>query len=288
MSAETAPEHSAGDLEVELAYDVCALPLVRRLGALLDRDPDTFVEGAPLPRGWHVILFNVPTLQSKLRPDGAAELGVTLPELGLPRLMMGGRQIKFTGEIPIGQRVTRESRLGGISEKNGRSGRFAVVEIEHSLRTEGTSVPALIETTSYILREASGAPASSRDQPVTKLPEIDRGKVIAQRMLVPDEPMLFRYSSVTDNPHRIHYDLPYAQDIEGFSALPVNGTIPSMLLLEMFREATGREPVRLETRNLAPMYCGEEMHLSVIAEAEGWELHARNQQGSLCVRAEAW
>lgn len=284
------------DERPEIAFDICALPLVRRLSALLDRDPGAFVDGAPLPHGWHVIMFNVPTRQSRLRPDGATELGVTLPDLGLPRLMMGGRRIDFTGEIPIGGHVRRESRLLGIAEKTGRSGRFALVEIEHRLLADNAAAPALIETTSYILRDASDAPAgaapasnaSADIAPPTPAGSAPTGKVIAERIVVPDEPMLFRYSSVTDNPHRIHYDLPYAQKVEGFPSLLVNGTIPSMLLLEMFRETTGREPAQLESRNIAPMYCGREMNLSVVEEDEGWVLLARNQEGALCMRARAW
>ena len=90
------------DTGLRLAHDVCALPLAHRLAALLDRDPDDLREGDPLPCGWHAMLFNAPTRQSDLRADGAADLGVTLPDIGLPRLMLGGRQNQFRGIIPIG------------------------------------------------------------------------------------------------------------------------------------------------------------------------------------------
>ena len=87
--------------------DVCALPLVQRLAATLDLDPSRYRSGDPLPRGWHVCLFTVPTRQSELRPDGAGHLGVSLPDMGLPRLMIGGRRIRFLGDIPIGSAVRR-------------------------------------------------------------------------------------------------------------------------------------------------------------------------------------
>ena len=93
----------------ETADDVCALPLVRRMAALLNRDPLSLAEGDPLPRGWHVAFFNPPTPQADLRHDGAAHLGVTLPDLGMPRLMMGGRKIDFLGDIPIGAHLRRTS-----------------------------------------------------------------------------------------------------------------------------------------------------------------------------------
>ena len=87
-----------GDSSIERMSDVCALPLVHRVAATFDLDPARYRNGDPLPRGWHVCLFTVPTRQSLLRPDGAAGLGVTLPDVGLPRLMIGGRRIRFTGD----------------------------------------------------------------------------------------------------------------------------------------------------------------------------------------------
>ena len=125
------------DVGVMHTRDVCALPLARRLAAMLDRDPADIREGDPLPRGWHVMLFNAPTGQSRLRPDGAAGLGVTLPDIGLPRLMLGGRRNSFAGDIPIGARVRRETRQGDAEMKNGRTGRFAVVRVEHRIFVEG-------------------------------------------------------------------------------------------------------------------------------------------------------
>ena len=118
---------------VTTAHDLCALPLVRRLAAMLDRDPSTLRDGNLLPRGWHPLLFNAPTLQAQLRADGAAQLGMPLPDLGLPRLMLGGRQTGFTGDIPIGAHVRRETRRGDVRIKQGRSGRFALVKVEHRI-----------------------------------------------------------------------------------------------------------------------------------------------------------
>lgn len=275
--------------EVQIAHDRCALSLVRRLAALLDRDPSTIDEGQPLPRGWHVIMFNVPTRQADLRPDGAGALGVVLPDLGLPRLMMGGRNIRFLGEIPIGANVRRDTRLAKVAQKNGRSGPFALVDIEHSLFVEGSATPALVETTSYVLRPeaddtgAEGAKPSPLQGQPTGLP-----MAMAKRQLLPTEPLLFRYSAITDNPHRIHYDLPYAQDVEKYPALLVNGSLPSMFLLEMLRMAVGREPDHLTCRNLAPMFCGTELMLSVAEQDVGWAMLVEDAFGRPCLEARAW
>ena len=299
------------------AFDVCALPLVRRLAALLDRDPAGLREGEPLPRGWHPMLFNAPTPQSQLRSDGAAELGVPLPDIGLPRLMMGGRQNRFTGDIPIGAHLRRESRRGEVQLKQGRSGRFALVKVEHRIFVDGAREPALTETLDYILRGAN-APVAAVAQagPQAALPpppegDAQSGKAtfaqqtprqaaasattssvaqqtpITRRTIVPDERLLFRYSAITDNPHRIHYDQAYAVTQEGYPGLVVNGSIPTLFLLEMFRAAAGREPAALSSRNLAAMFCGQPLHLGVSRDDEGWHLWAHDDRGQTTFDARA-
>lgn len=287
---------------VEHATDVCALPMARRLAAMLDRDPLALREGQALPRGWHVMLFNAPTRQSQLRADGAAYLGVTLPDIGLPRLMMGGRQIRFERDIPIGAHVRRETRQTPVQMKQGRSGRFALVQVEHSTFVADERAPAVVETTDYVLREASGAPASapatavgagraaSAAAPASATATAAAAAATASpasRTIVPDERLLFRYSSITDNPHRIHYDMPYASGVEGYPALVVNGSIPAMFLLEMFRACTGREPVAFSSRNLAPMYCGRALHLQAQRDDSFWRLTAQDDTGQITFEARA-
>ena len=267
---------------VEHADDVCALTLVRRMAALLDLDPLRFAAGDPLPRGWHVLLFNPPTRQSQLRSDGAAHLGVTLPDLGLSRLMLGGRNIDFARSIPIGAAVERSSKAGDVTMKSGRSGRFALVDVEHRITVVGDQQPAVIETSSYVLREPVEGTGPPTNEPAA-MPLAD-----FSRTIVPDEAMLFRYSAITDNPHRIHYDLPYAQHAESYPALLVNGSIPMLFLLEMFREHIGREPNGVRTRNLAQMLCGDPITLMLKAEEGEWVMRAFDPAGRTTLEARAW
>ena len=267
----------------EQADDICALPLVRRMAALLDRDPAGFAEGDPLPRGWHVALFNPPTPQSGLRADGAAHLGVTLPDLGMPRLMMGGRRIEFVGDIPIGARVRRTSCPGAVTIKEGKSGRFALVDVEHRISLDTDDAPLLIETTSYVLRK-DGGNGPTRVQPPTAavIPP-----TVVSRTVTLDETVLFRYSAITDNPHRIHYDLSYARS-EGYPALVVNGTVPTMLLLEMFRAHVGGEPSGLHSRNLGQIFCGAPLTLTLSGEDGEWTMRAYGPGGEVALDARAW
>ncbi len=257
---------------------------------MLERDPATLREGSALPRGWHVMLFNAPTRQSQLRADGAGYLGFVLPDLGLPRLMMGGRQIQFVSDIALGAHVRRESRQSAPQIKQGRSGRFALVQIEHRIFTGQSDQPAVIECVDYVLREEAPAqpvvavaPAAPAAAP-QGAPEVGPA---ASRTLVPDERMLFRYSAITDNPHRIHYDLAYATRVEGYPALVVNGSIPTMFLLELFRSVAQREPASLTCRNLAPMYCGHALALQAWADRDAWRLLARDDGGQITFEARA-
>jgi len=276
--------------EVEYAEDICTLPLVRRMAALLDRDPDVLNNGDPLPRGWHVMLFNPPTRQSLLRHDGAAHLGFSMPDLGLPRLMMGGRNISFEADIPIGAAVRRESRLGPVSMKQGRSGTFALLEVEHRLSIAGDKTTAVTETTSYILRPGDNG-LENKTQEKTQdreVVDLDYPPDAGVRTIIPDEPMLFRYSAITDNPHRIHYDKVYAKKIEGYPDLVVNGSLPQMVLLDLFRDHVGREPARYEGRNREPIFCGDELMLMVIKNEDHYALEVKTAAGRLAIEGKAW
>ncbi len=236
------------------------------------------------------MLFNTPTPQSRLRADGAAHLGVTLPDIGLPRLMLGGRRIVFASDIAIGDTIWRQTQQGETRIKDGRSGRFALISVQHSIFVEGADAPAIVEVNEYVLRGA-GSPGKpvAPVQPAPALPPD------AVRSITPDETMLFRYSAITDNPHRIHYDLAYAQQVEGYPALLVNGSIPAMFLLELFREVAGREPVRFNSRNMAPMFCGQTLTLAARADPPaqgpedepGWHLWAQDPSGTVTFEAQA-
>jgi len=277
-------------VKFEYAEDVCALPLVRRMAALLDRNPELLKVGDPLPIGWHVMLFNPPTKQCSLRSDGAADLGFEMPDLNFPRLMMGGRSIVFESNIPIGATVKRVSKLGAVSMKKGRSGSFALVEVKHRLSLAENDITAVVETINYILRPADNT-EDNKDVEIKSQKietEVKYNPEAIVRTIIPDETMLFRYSAITDNPHRIHYDRDYAKKIEGYPDLVVNGSLPQVMLLEIFRDYVGRDPIRYKGRNCAPIFCGERLRLSVVEEADHYNLVAHTASGEIAIEAKAW
>jgi len=155
--------------------------------------------------------------------------------------------------------------------------------VEHRVFVEGQDQPALVEHQDYVLRAASEGPAA----PAAAAAPQAATASSASRTLVPDERLLFRYSAITDNPHRIHYDQPYALQQEGYPALVVNGSIPAMFLLELFRQVAGREPASFSSRNVAPMFCGRPLTLHVLPEEAGWRLWAADADGRTTFDARA-
>ena len=268
----------------QLADDVCALPLVRRLSATLDIDPSRWREGDPLPRGWHLALFSVDTPQSQVRSDGFAGIGVKLPDLGLPRIVFGGRRIRFHGDLPIGAHLRRETRLASVTRKEGRSGRFAVATIEHQIFRDGNLEPVITEAQDYVMREAASlqdaqeAPTSTQKAAAPGMPE-----PTLRQIVVPDEMLLFRVSAVMFNPHRIHYDLPYAMGQEAYPALVVNGSVSSLLLLEFFRRESGLEPDVINLKNGGLAFSGQPMRLNARPDGDSWRVWADNEQGGVIV-----
>ena len=263
--------------EIETAEELCALPLVRRLAALLDQDPEALRDGDPLPRGWHPLLFNPLTRQSRLGPDGYDP-----PPTGLglerPRLMLGGRRTWFQGDIAIGRPVRRERRLLAVTPKQGRSGRLVVVQRRQELFAGGAA-PVLVEEEDLIYREAAPATATPAGPPPASAVAAPGLPAAHSRAILPDEVLVFRYSTVTFNAHRIHYDQAYATQVEGYPGLVVNGGLTALLLLEFRRQLDPRPLGGVATRGLRPLFVGQPATLKAEPHETGWRLWAEDASG---------
>lgn len=260
--------------------ETCNLSTVRRVAAMLDLDPDAWQEGDPLPRGWQFILLGANTRRSALRADGFPGLGVPLPDLGLPRLMLGGRTVLFRGDIPIGATLRRESRVQKLSRKDGTNGLMAVVTLAHDLYLPQAAEPVVVETQTYILL---GAQASTRKpDDVSPTPALRHTKRI-----VPDETLLFQYSALGFNSHRIHLDREFARDAEGFPDLVVNGGLATLLMTEFLRTEHGVMPASIKARHVAPLFCRRPVSLGAQESAGKWLLRAFDDAGRLAVDIEA-
>lgn len=232
-----------------MPVDIFTLAQAQRVAVMLDLDPSVLSDGDPVPRGWHFAMLAGQTPRRLLRSDGFPGLGVVMPQLDLPRLVLGGRSTIFHGDMTIGADLRRESTLTSIEARKGKNGPFAVATIDHRL----TSGPAEItETQTYIL---TGQPAPAA-KPAPMAPPAGRSKAVT-----PDDLMLFQYSALGFNSHRIHFDRDYARS-EGHPDLVVNGGLASLLAMEFLRNL-GLRPASMSARHMAPLYVNRPLTLLV-------------------------
>jgi len=195
------------------------------LQATLDRDIDSFKTGAPLPLLWHWLYFPPLVRQSRLGEDGHTQDSGLLPVVPfLPRRMWAGSRLRSDKPLRVGDRLTRRSEVVSLTPKIGGSGRLLFITIRHSLN--GSSGGSIVEEQDVALREPAGArtPPGKPAMPTA----FDYEDVIT-----PTPTLLFRFSALTFNAHRIHYDEPYATQVEGYDGLVVHGPLLAVLMLDL-------------------------------------------------------
>jgi 3-methylfumaryl-CoA hydratase len=261
--------------------EICSLPMVRRVAAMLDLDTASFSEGGLLPRGWHFFMLAGETRKSFLRQDGFPGLGVPIPDLGLSRLLLGGRAVSYNSDIVIGSEIERTSFVKNISEKTGSSGPMAIVTIQHELRIVPASTPAIIETQTYIL--LSGKSVQTKVENILPVPILTK----YQKQIVPDETLLFQYSALGFNSHKIHLDRDYAKNVEGLPDLVVNGGLATLLLTEFIRTDLGFEITDIKVKHTAPLYCGQMMTLTTEPGETNWQLKVFDNNNAVAVEMDA-
>ena len=231
-----------------------SLGQVRRVAAMLDIDPQQFSDGDSLPRGWHFAMLAGETTRRSLRPDGYPGLGVPMPQLDRPRLLLGQRSMSFQADLRIGMPVLRQSAISSIIEKTGRNGPLSIVKIDHSLTPADADGTAVIEAQVFYL---SGHPTGPHSKAPAVLPDLPPD---CPRMVVtPDNVMLFQYSALGFNTHRIHFDRDYARNVEGHPDLVVNGGLATLLATEFLRTGLGRMLHSVTAKHLAPLYVNRPM-----------------------------
>jgi 3-methylfumaryl-CoA hydratase len=202
---------------------------VRALNATLDHAPIDARHGLALPPLWHWLYFLPLHRQSEIGPDGHARRGGFLPPVPLPRRMWAGSQFEFRAPIRVGDRVARTSTIADVTTKTGRTGRLVFVRVRHELRCNGSADAALVEHHDIVYREARQAGDAE------PAPQQAPADAPWQREIVPDDVLLFRYSALTFNGHRIHYDRKYVTEVEGYPGLIVHGPLIATLLMDLLR-----------------------------------------------------
>jgi 3-methylfumaryl-CoA hydratase len=260
--------------------DEITLGAVQRLAATLDQDANAFRRGSEMPEAWYAILFGPLERQSLIGPDGHPETGDFLPPLHGTRRMFAGRRTTFHQPLRIGDIVTRVSTVTRAEPKTGRSGSFTLVTVVHEL--SGPSGVAVTEEQDLVYRAAVEAGTTETAKDAAR----PAHKAEWSRAIVPDPALLFRYSALTFNAHRIHYDLPYARETEGYPALVMNGGLTALLLVETARAHVRRPLAGYAARAIRPLFVGSEMTLNGRLDLDAAALWACGPDGGLAYQVD--
>ncbi len=259
--------------------------LASEFAATLGLDPVTD-PGAPLPQGIHWTLAPDVVAADRLGPDGHPALGEVLPPItgadgSVPRRMWAASDVMFHDPLHLGEPVRRETEITAITEKHGRSGRLVFVTVHHVW--QGAAGPAVTEDQTLVYRDPTPpAPAPAPPSaPVSPDWEVTRD-------FTPDPVMMARYSALTFNGHRIHYDADYARGTEGYAGLVIHGPLMAQALLLLAEAQVGTNRLsRFRFRGQAPAIQGQTLTLALRTQAAGLSLAVLRHDGVVAQTAEA-
>ena len=233
----------------EFTNDVISLMPLKALSATLDLEHIELEERSKIRGLWHWLYFLPMHHQKEIGKDGHARRGGFLPPVELPRRMWAGGQFIFHSDISIGDKVKRISTIENINEKSGRTGPLVFVKIRHEIYIQNKVSPSLVEYQDIVYRD------EKRESEKDLVPK--RADVNSEwfREVAPDEVLLFRYSALTFNGHRIHYDRRYATEEEGYPGLVVHGPLLATLLMDLvYRQLPHVDVKEFRFKALRPIF----------------------------------
>jgi 3-methylfumaryl-CoA hydratase len=254
---------------------------VRAMAATLDLETAP-ASGEPLPPGWQWLFFNPAARRSGLGTDGHPQRGGFLPPIDLPRRMWAGSRVRYLADMPVNALATKRSRILKVENKVGKRGSLWFVTVGHSIHADGAL--CIEEEQDIVYRDAT-APGTAPATPPARFDEVAQWSAGFQ----PDTTLLFRYSALTFNGHRIHYDQAYARDEEGYPDLVVHGPLTATLLQQFaLAHGGGRRLAAFDFRGVSPLFVDREFRLEG-READGNTimLWARGPDGELAMSATA-
>lgn len=262
---------------VRVIEDDIAMPMVRRIAAMLDLDPDVFRPGMDLPPHWFSMFFADIARQSELREDGHAIGGVVLPPIPMPRRMGAGRRLQVMGRLRAAEPAVRRSEVVDIVPKTGRSGSIFVLTLRNTVEQAGKVVA--VDEFDAIYREAT-PPGEKTTATVPASAPSDQAW--ADTILL-SETLVFRYSAVTWNSHRIHYDADYARSVEGYEHSVQNGGLTMQLMIDAALKRAPSELRNLTARLTYPLWVGDPVSIRGTAASDR-RIHVwtADKNGHLC------
>jgi 3-methylfumaryl-CoA hydratase len=261
--------------------DVITPRLANELRSTLDRDGPPFREGDPCPPAIHWCLAPRMVPQSRLGPDGHPARGDFLPPVPLPRRMWAAGRLEFFDALRVGDGVERQSKIADVNVKEGRSGRLVFVAVDHEISTPRGL--AMKERHDIVYRDA----ASREAKPAAPSAAEPLRKAQWSATKAADAVMLFRYSALTFNGHRIHYDWRYVTEVEGYPGLIVHGPLQATLLIEFAASIRGAAPKAFSFRALNPLFDGQPFALNAAEDGTCLDLWISGPDGRATMTASA-
>ena len=284
LSAQTLSELQSWVGKTESLEDVITTAPLRGLSATLDRDDPPATAGTPVPPLWHWLYFLPQHRQSEIGPDGHARRGGFLPPVPLPRRMWAGGRLHWQTDNPLcaGEEVQRRSTIASVQHKSGRSGELVFVLVRHEIAN--ARGPCLSEEHDIVYRAAA--------RPGDSAPAPQRAPAVApwQRVVFADDVLLFRYSALTFNGHRIHYDRQYVTSEEGYPGLVVHGPLIATLLLDLLRRQMPLAHVAaFSFKAIRPTFDQHSLRVNGALQADGKtvDLWAQDHEGWLTMQGQA-
>lgn len=269
----------------EVAEDAIPARTVRLVQAFFDLEASAR-DGDPLPPCWHWCFFHQPVPRIGLGADGHHKVGGFLPAFALPRRMWGGSQIVVERPILVGHPTRKVSTVRSVDIKQGSSGTLGLVRVEHVV-SQGDET-CLTELQDLVYREPQSPTSPAASAPVRSSGAAEPLASDAAEEVIPNEVTLFRYSALTYNAHRIHYDRDYAVREEGYPDLVVHGPFTASRLALFATSRMDKAPMReFSFRGTRPLFCGEAFSIHARKQADELELWARNGRGEIAMQARA-
>ncbi len=257
--------------------DIAALRHARLMAATIGQPGNPLQTGDALPPLWYWIFFLEGSPASQLGPDGHAARGGFLPPVPLPNRMWAGGRVAMEAPIPIGAAIDKRSQVLSVDLKQGRSGELVFVTVLHEVFVDGVRC---IREEHDIVYKGVGSPDAAA-------PAGSPGYGEHQRTWLPDTLLLFRYSALTFNGHRIHYDADYCRTVEGYEHPVVHGPLVATMLAGFAQEVAGKPLRWFHYRGLCPASLGAPLSLHLAAEGETMHAWCRLADGRVSMRAQA-
>lgn len=239
----------------------------------------TFEPGDRMPPLWHFTCFLEANRLRDLGRDGHAQRGEFLPPIALPRRMWAGGAFTFHGDLHIGKEIERMSTITDVRARDGKSGPLIFVTIEHTYAVDGEL--RVTERKELVYREDPDPDAPTPEPPAA--PDEHEWSVVVE----PDPVLLFRYSALTFNNHRIHYDRDYVTGVEHYPGLLVHGPLTATLLAGLAESWTGQQLATFNYRGTAPLFDTEPFTLCGAPSEAGAHVWAKTSTGGLAMTADA-